>query len=162
MLERVVQKRESFYTVGGNANWYSHYREQYGGSLKKWNMLTTPYDPAIPLLGTYLEKTTTQTDTCTLKFIHLYCELYFLSHSGLLLTFMDLPEQTGSQFTTSTDESITYCLFSITAQKHMQCFTIHSTASSAVEMSEKGENEKTLKRFPKNWLQFFILLLLRT
>ena len=22
-------------TVGGNVNWYSHYGEQYGGSLKK-------------------------------------------------------------------------------------------------------------------------------
>ena len=26
-----------------------------------------PYDPAIPLLGIYLEKTTIQKDTCTLK-----------------------------------------------------------------------------------------------
>ena len=26
-------KREPSYTVGGNVNWYSHYGEQYGGSL---------------------------------------------------------------------------------------------------------------------------------
>lgn len=87
------------------------------------------------------------------KVHHLDCELYFLSHSGLLLTFMDLPKQTGSQLTTSTDESqqrITCCLFRITAQKHLQCFTIHSAASHAVEMSEKGEDEKTLKRFPED------------
>ena len=29
-----VEKREPSYTVSGNANWYSHYREQYGESLK--------------------------------------------------------------------------------------------------------------------------------
>ena len=29
-----VEKRESSYTVGGNVNWYNHYGEQYGGSLK--------------------------------------------------------------------------------------------------------------------------------
>ena len=29
-----VEKREASYTVGGNVNWYSHYGEQYGGSLK--------------------------------------------------------------------------------------------------------------------------------
>ena len=29
-----VEKREPTYTVGGNVNWYSHYGEQYGGSLK--------------------------------------------------------------------------------------------------------------------------------
>jgi len=27
-----VEKREASYTVGGNANWSSHYREQCGGS----------------------------------------------------------------------------------------------------------------------------------
>ena len=29
-----MKKREPSYTVGGNVNWYSHYGEQYGGSLK--------------------------------------------------------------------------------------------------------------------------------
>ena len=29
-----VEKKESSYTVGGNVNWYNHYGEQYGGSLK--------------------------------------------------------------------------------------------------------------------------------
>ena len=29
-----VEKREPSYTVGGNVNWYSHYGELYGGSLK--------------------------------------------------------------------------------------------------------------------------------
>jgi len=31
-----VEKREHFYAVGRNTNWYSHYGEQYGGSLKNW------------------------------------------------------------------------------------------------------------------------------
>ena len=29
-----VEKREPSYTVGGNVIWYSHYGEQYRGSLK--------------------------------------------------------------------------------------------------------------------------------
>ena len=29
-----VGKSESFYTVGGDVNWYKHYGEEYGGSLK--------------------------------------------------------------------------------------------------------------------------------
>ena len=28
------EKKEPSYNVGGNVNWYSHYGEQYGGSLK--------------------------------------------------------------------------------------------------------------------------------
>ena len=31
-----VVKREHFYTVGGNANWYSPYREQCGDCFKDW------------------------------------------------------------------------------------------------------------------------------
>jgi len=31
-----VEKRESSYTAGGNANWYNHYGEQCGDSLKNW------------------------------------------------------------------------------------------------------------------------------
>ena len=27
-------EKEPFYTAGGNVNWYSHYGEQYGPSLK--------------------------------------------------------------------------------------------------------------------------------
>ena len=29
-----VERREASYTVGGNVNWYSHFRELYKGSLK--------------------------------------------------------------------------------------------------------------------------------
>ena len=59
-----MEKREPSYTVGGNVNWCSHYGEQYGGSLKKLK-IELPYDPAIPLLGIYPEKTIIQKDTCT-------------------------------------------------------------------------------------------------
>ena len=31
-----VEKRQPSYTVGGNANWYGHYGEQGGDSLKNW------------------------------------------------------------------------------------------------------------------------------
>ena len=29
-----VEKREHSHTIGGNVNWYTHYGEQYGRSLK--------------------------------------------------------------------------------------------------------------------------------
>ena len=29
------RKREPFYTVGGNVNWYNHYEEDYVGFFKK-------------------------------------------------------------------------------------------------------------------------------
>ena len=54
--EEGVEKREPSYTVGGNVNWCSHYREQYEDSLKKTKMELV-YDPAIPLLGIYPKKT---------------------------------------------------------------------------------------------------------
>ena len=63
-----MEKREPSYTVGGNVNWYSHYGEQYGGSLKILK-IELPYDPAIPLLGIYIEKTKLQKDTYTPMFI---------------------------------------------------------------------------------------------
>ena len=63
-----VEKRELSYTVGGNVNWYSHYGEQYGGSSKKLK-IELPYDPAIPLLGIYPDKTLIQKDTFTPMFI---------------------------------------------------------------------------------------------
>ena len=62
-----MEKREPSYTVGGNANWYSHYAEQCGDSLKL--QIELPYDPAIPLLGIHTEDTRTERDTCTPMFI---------------------------------------------------------------------------------------------
>ena len=58
-----VEKREPSCTVGGNANWYSHYGEQCGDSLKKLG-IKPPYDPAIQLLGIYPEEIEIEKDTC--------------------------------------------------------------------------------------------------
>ena len=63
-----MEKSEPYYTVSGNINWYSHYGERYGCYLKKLK-IELPYDPAIPLLGMYLEKIIIQKDTCSPVFI---------------------------------------------------------------------------------------------
>ena len=63
-----MEKREPSYTVGGNANQYSHYEEQCGDSLKKL-VIELPYDPAIPLLGIHIEETRIERDTGTPMFI---------------------------------------------------------------------------------------------
>ena len=63
-----MEKREPSYIVGENANYYSHYGEQCGDSLKKLE-IELPYDPAIPLLGIHIEKTRIERDTCTPMFI---------------------------------------------------------------------------------------------
>ena len=68
-----MKKREPSCTVGGNVNWYSHYGRQYGKSLKKKLGIKPPHDPAIPLLGIYLEKTKIEKDTC----IPLFTEALF-------------------------------------------------------------------------------------
>ena len=64
-----MEKREPSYTVGGNANWYSHYGEQCGDSLKSLRFLLNPFYPVIPLLGIHTEETRTERDTCTPVFI---------------------------------------------------------------------------------------------
>ena len=51
-----VKKREPSYTVGENANWCSYYGEQYEGSFKKLKT-ELPYDPGIPLMNIYPDKT---------------------------------------------------------------------------------------------------------
>ena len=62
--EEAVGGRKPSCTPGGNVNSYSHCGEQYEDSLKK-KKIEVPYDPAIPLLGVYPEKTIIQNDTCT-------------------------------------------------------------------------------------------------
>ena len=60
-----MEKRESSYTVGGNECkliqplWKTVWRY-----LRKVN-IELPYDPEIPLLGIYPEKTIIQKDKCT-------------------------------------------------------------------------------------------------
>ena len=58
------QREHSYYNVGGNVSWCSHYEEQYGGSLKK-QKIELPYDSGFPLLGTYMEKIIIWKDTFT-------------------------------------------------------------------------------------------------
>ena len=55
-----------WFPVGGNVNWCSHYGKQYGGASEN---LELPYDPAIPHLGIYWDKTVISKDTCTPMFI---------------------------------------------------------------------------------------------
>ena len=57
-------KREPSLTVGENANWYSHYGEQYGDFFKKLGIKLL-YDPETPLLGIYPEENRDEKDTCT-------------------------------------------------------------------------------------------------
>ena len=60
-------EREPSYIVGGNVSWCSHYGKQYGRFLQKLKAELL-YDPAIPLLCIYLNKTIIQKDTCTPMF----------------------------------------------------------------------------------------------
>ena len=83
-----MEKRELSCAGGGNVNWYSHYGQQYGDSLKRLR-IKQPYDSAIPLLHIYQEKTITEKDTCTPVFI------------GALFTITRMRKQPGFP---STDE----------------------------------------------------------
>ena len=56
-----MEKREASYTVGGDVNWCSHHGERYGGSSKN-QKIELPYDPAIPFLGIYPDKTIIRKD----------------------------------------------------------------------------------------------------
>ena len=68
---RGVEKREPSYTVSGNVNWCSQLLKTIWRFLKNYRATSYLYDPAIPLLGIYLEKTKTliEKDTCTPIFI---------------------------------------------------------------------------------------------
>ena len=54
-----MEKEEPSYTVGGNVNWCNHcgelYKEPLWRFFKKLK-IELPHDPAIPLLGIYVEK----------------------------------------------------------------------------------------------------------
>ena len=52
---RDAEKGQPSYTVGGNANWCSHFEEWYGGSSKVKNRNT--YNPTTALLGIYPKDT---------------------------------------------------------------------------------------------------------
>ena len=52
-----MEKREPSCTVDGNVNWYNHYGNQYGSRYLRNLYIELPYDPVIPLLGIYADKT---------------------------------------------------------------------------------------------------------
>ena len=51
-----MEKRKLSYNLGGTVNWYNHYGGAVRRYLKKLK-IELSYDPAIPLLGIYPEKT---------------------------------------------------------------------------------------------------------
>ena len=63
-----MQKREPSYTLGGDISWYKPLWKTVRRFLKKLKV-ELPYDPVIPLLGVFLEKTLIRKDTCTPVFI---------------------------------------------------------------------------------------------
>ena len=73
-----VEKRKPSCPIDGYIN-----QDQYGGSLKKLK-LKPPYDPAILLLGIYLEKTAIQKETRTPLFIE---ALFTICRAWKLLAF---------------------------------------------------------------------------
>ena len=84
-----MEKRELPYTVGRNANWCSHYGEQYGGSLKKLG-LKPPYDPAIPLLGIYPEETIIEKDASTPVFFLFFLNFILFYNIVLVLPYINM------------------------------------------------------------------------
>ena len=59
---------EPSYTVSGSVNWCCHHGKRIWQALRKLN-IKLPYDPAVPLLGIYAERTIIQKDSCTHIFI---------------------------------------------------------------------------------------------
>lgn len=66
--EEGVEKRESFYTVDGNVNYFSHYGKTVWKFLNKLKLELT-YNPEIPLLSIYPKKTIIQNNICIPMFI---------------------------------------------------------------------------------------------
>ena len=62
--EEGMEKRDLSYPVGGNVNWYNRCGKQYWVFLRNLN-IELRYDPAVPLLDIYLDKTFIQKDICT-------------------------------------------------------------------------------------------------
>ena len=59
-----TEKREPSCSIGGTVSWCNHYGEQYGdSSMYRFLYIELPYDPAVPLLGIYLDKTFLKKDT---------------------------------------------------------------------------------------------------
>ena len=68
-----VRKREPSCSAGGSVSWYSHYRESM--EVPQKTKAELPYDPVIPFLGIFLDKTIIQKDTHTPVFIAALCTI---------------------------------------------------------------------------------------
>ena len=64
-----VEKREPSCTVGGNGSWYSHYGEQYGGTLENYtqNYHMTQQSHSWAYIQTKLSLKKTHTPVCSLQ-----------------------------------------------------------------------------------------------
>ena len=73
LLFQGVEKREPSYTVGGNANWYSHYGEQCGDCFKywDWNCHMTQQSHCLA----YTPRKPELKDICTAVFIAALCTI---------------------------------------------------------------------------------------
>ena len=80
-----MEKRGPSYTMSENVNWCRHYGKQYGSSSKKLK-IELPYDPAMPLLSIYPDKTIIQKDICTPMFT---AALFIMERHGNNLNFHD-------------------------------------------------------------------------
>ena len=67
-----MERREPYFTVGGNVSWYSHYGGEYGGFLKKLEVKLS-WDSTIPTLDIYQKKTVSEKDTWTPVFTAELC-----------------------------------------------------------------------------------------
>ena len=63
-----VEKREPFYTVDGNVNWYNHYGRQYGGTLENYtyNCHTTQQSHSWAYIRTKLSLKKTHAPICSI------------------------------------------------------------------------------------------------
>ena len=62
-----MEKREPSYTVDENVSSCSRYGKQYGGQFLRKLKIELPYDPAIPFLGIYPDKTIIQKEIIILS-----------------------------------------------------------------------------------------------
>ena len=65
MLEKVWRKKETPYTADGNVSWCNRYGEQAVWNFLKRLKIELLHNPAISLLGIYLEKILTQKNAHT-------------------------------------------------------------------------------------------------
>ena len=68
-----MEKRIPSFTVDGNVNWFNHMEN--GMEVPQETKYRLPYDPAIPLLGVYPDKTFIEKDTCIPVFITELCTI---------------------------------------------------------------------------------------